>query len=148
MHNSLIINFVKKKRFTTVSILIFTMLFSLILSGCSGSNYGTKLNFGDNNELYYTDSVTLKEAQALGDYLVKADFFADDSNTRSVQLNKNGSTYEFRMVMKEGLDKDQDTIDLMKLFIVELSDNVFNGESVDAHLCDETFKTLRVVVAN
>jgi preprotein translocase subunit SecF len=148
MHNSLKINFVKKKRFTTVSILIFTMLFSLILAGCSGSNYGTKLNFGGNNELYYTDSVTLEEAQVLGDYLVEADFFAKDSNTRSVQLNKNGSTYEFRMVMKKGLDQDQDTIDLMKLFIVELSDNVFNGESVDAHLCDETFKTLRVVVAN
>lgn len=118
----------------------------MILSGC-GTNFGTKLSFGGNNELYYTDNVTLDEAQSLGDYLVEADFFADDSNSRSVQLNKSGSTYEFRMVVKEGLEKDQDTIDLMKEFAVEVSNNVFDGETTDIHICDDTFKTLRVVVA-
>ena len=148
MKNILRINSAKRKRFTTISILIFTMLFSVMLSGCAGENYGTKINFGENNELYYTESVTSEQAQALGDYLVKGEFFANDGNDRTVQLNKSGSTYEFRMVVKTGLDQDQATIDLMKTIAADLSANVFKGESVDVHLCDDTLKTLKVVLAN
>lgn len=148
MKNILTINSVKKKGFKTLSLFIFTMLFSLMLYGCGGESYGTKINFGENNELYYTESVTSEQAQALGDYLVKGEFFANDGNDRTVQLNKTGSTYEFRMVVKKGLDQDQGTIDLMKTVAAELSENVFKGENVDIHLCDDTLKTLRVVVLN
>jgi hypothetical protein len=146
MKNILRSNSAKRKRLTTISILIFTMLFSVMLSSCSGEDYGTKINFGENNELYYTENVTLEESQALGDYLVKGEFFAADDNKRTVQLNKTGSTYEFRMVVKEGLDKDQATIDVMETVAADLSANVFNDEVVDVHLCDDTLKTLRVVM--
>ena len=147
MKNILKISSVTKKYFTNISILIFTMLFSVMLVGC-GADFGTKINFGENNELYYTESVTKAQAQALGDYLVKEEFFANDGNERTVQLNKSGSTYEFRMVVKTGLEQDQATVDLMKDVAIELSANVFNGETVDVHLCDDTLKTLRVVVVN
>ena len=147
MNNSLKINLRKKKSVTTISILIFAMLFTLLLSGCSREDFGTKLTFGDNNELYYTDIIKVTEAKALGDYLMNEGFFKEDDNERSVQLDKAGTTYEFRIVIKKGLEKDDDTIDLMKIFTTELSDNVFNGASVDIHLCDDAFKTLRVVVA-
>ncbi|SHH28343.1 hypothetical protein SAMN02745207_00653 [Clostridium grantii DSM 8605] len=50
------------------------------------------------------------------------------------------------MVVKKGLDQDQDTIDLMKEIGLDLSQNVFNGETVDVHLCDDALETLRVVV--
>ena len=146
MNNSLKMMGTKKKNLIIMSLLILTMLFSVILSGCSGEDFGTKLNFGENNELYYTTNVKEEEAKALGDYLVKGEFFANDSNERTVQLNKSGSTYEFRMVVKEGLDKDQATIDLMKAVAAELSEAVFNGATVDVHLCDDTLKTLRVVI--
>lgn len=148
MRNILKINSAKRKGFATLTILIFTMLFSVMLSGCSGESYGTKINFGENNELYYTENVTVEQAQALGDYLVKGEFFANDGNNRTVQLNKTGSTYEFRMVVKKGLDQDQSTIDIMKTIATDISVNVFKGETVDVHLCDDTLKTLRVVVAN
>ncbi len=147
MKNILKISSVPKKHFTNISILIFTMLFSVMLVGC-GADFGTKINFGENNELYYTENVTKEQAQALGDYLVKGEFFANDGNERTVQLNKSGSTYEFRMVVKTGLEQDQATVDLMKDVAIELSANVFNGETVDVHLCDDTLKTLRVVVVN
>ncbi|WP_291636908.1 hypothetical protein [Clostridium sp.] len=146
MNNSLKIRGAKKKNFITLSLLILTVLFSVILSGCSGENYGTKLNFGENNELYYTTNVKEEEAKALGDYLVKGEFFANDGNSRTTQLNKTGSTYEFRLVVKEGLDKDQDTIDLMKIIGADLSTYVFKDVPVDVHLCDDTLTTLRVVV--
>lgn len=146
MKNFLKIRGAKKKNFITMSLLILTMFFSVILSGCSGEDYGTKLSFGENNELYYTTNVKEEEAKKLGDYLVKEEFFAKDGNSRTVQLNKSGSTYEFRMVVKEGLDKDQATVDLMKTVAAELSKGVFNGATVDVHLCDDTLKTLRVVI--
>lgn len=147
MNNILKINLGKKKSITTISILIFTILFTFLLSGCSGEDFGTKLNFGDNNELYYTDIVKVSEAQSLGDYLINEGFFKEDDNERSVQLDKTGTTYEFRIVIKKGLEQDDDTIDIMKIFTTELSENVFDRASVDIHLCDDRFKTLRVVVA-
>jgi len=147
MNNTLKVKPGKKKSITTVSILIFTIFFTLLISGCSGEDFGTKLNFGDNNELYYTNIVKASEAQALGDYLINEGFFKRDDNERSVQLDKTGTTYEFRIVIKKGLEQDDDTIDIMKIFTTELSENVFDGANVDIHLCDDAFKTLRVVVA-
>jgi hypothetical protein len=116
-----------------------------MLSGCSGEDYGTELIFAENNELYYTENVTVEEAQSLGDYLVKQEFFTNDGNGISAQLNKTADIYEFRMVVKEGSEEDQDTIDTMKLFAYDLSQDVFNGESLNIHLCDETLTTLKVV---
>lgn len=110
-------------------------------------NYGTKLNFGENNELYYTENVTVEEAQTLGDYLVETEFFADDGNARTIQLNKTGSTYEFRMIVKKGLETDTDVVDTMKFLAQNLSENVFNNQTVDIHLCNDTLETLRVVIA-
>jgi hypothetical protein len=133
------------KLFSSVSILIVAVLFSLIVTGCS--NYGTKLTYNKTNDLYYTGNVTKEEAQSLGDYLVEQEFFANDENARSVQLDKSGSTYQFRMVVKKGLEQDQSTINTAKIFAAELSKSVFNGKTVDIHFCDDSLKTLKVVVA-
>ena len=63
-----------------------------------------------------------------------------------MQINKTGNTYEFRMVVKKGMEKDEEVIQLFKIFSIELSEDVFNGYAVDVHLCDEYLETLRVVV--
>ncbi len=118
------------------------LFFAILLTNCD--NYGTMLEF-NGGELYYTSSVSDREAYKLGEYLVDAEFF--DGEGKTVQINKTGNTYEFRMVVKTGIEKDEEFIQLFKLFCVELSENVFNGDSVDIHLCDEYLKTLRVVVA-
>jgi uncharacterized protein (DUF2267 family) len=138
----------KKKNYTTISLFIVTMLFSLILSACSGDDYGTKISFGENNELYYTTTVKEEEANKLIDYLVEQKFSAEDGNGITVQLNKTGSTYEFHMVVKEGLDQEEYVIDLMKEVGRELSQYVFDGEAVEVHLCDDTLTTLKVVLAD
>ena len=116
----------------------------LIAAGC-GPGYGTKLDF-NGGELYYTASTTSAEATTLGKYLVDGGFF--DGNPKTVQLNKTGSTYEFRFVVKKGLDTDQSFVDLAKAFCKELSTNVFNGSPVETHFCDENLKTLRIVIAS
>jgi hypothetical protein len=106
-------------------------------------NYGTKLNFSG-GDLYYTSSVTLSEANRLGQYLVKEKFF--DGNRKSIQINKTGSTYEFRMVIKKGLENDQELMQVLKIVASQLSTDVFVGSRVDIHLCDQYLRTIRVVV--
>ena len=125
--------------------IFFLIIPILIASGeVYGQSYGRLIEYGE-NELYYTSSVTSREAHKLGDYLVEQEFFSDQGV--AVQLNKDRNTYEFKMVIKEGLEQDPELIDIMKEFIRQLEKDVFDGSQVDIHLCDDYFNTLRVVVA-
>ena len=121
---------------------LLVLLMALLCISCEG--HGTLLEF-NGGELYYTSNVTLAEANKLGKYCVKEEFF--DGNRKTIQLDKEGSTYLFRMVVKKGLENDQEFINIAKVTAAELSQNVFNGKQVDIHLCDENLKTLRVVVS-
>jgi len=114
----------------------------LVLSGCDNS-YGSLLEF-NGGELYYTSAVSRDDANKLGEYLLSEEFF--DGNKKTVQINKEGNTYEFRMVIKKGIENDPEFIAVFRRFARELSDNVFEGSPVDIHLCDERLKTLRVVI--
>jgi len=107
------------------------------------SSYGTELTF-NGGQLFYTNSMTEAEATRLGQYLVDNGFF--DGNPKTVQINKSGNTYEFRMVVKKGIEQDESMIQAAKIFAAELSENVFNGAPVDIHFCDERLKTIRVIV--
>jgi hypothetical protein len=62
-----------------------------------------------------------------------------------VQLDKEGSNYQFRMVVQKEKQNDPQTLDMMKTFGKELSADVFNNAPVEMHVCDETLKTLSVV---
>jgi len=106
------------------------------------SDYGKKKIF-NGTELYYTSSITSQEAEKMGDYLIESGFA--DGETKTVQINRVGNTYEFRMVVKKGIDQDQEYIDLGKQMAAEISQNVFNEKQVDVHYCDENLTTLRVM---
>ncbi|MDQ6626324.1 MAG: DUF4019 domain-containing protein [Verrucomicrobiota bacterium] len=105
-------------------------------------SYGTRLDFSG-SDVYYTSAVTVAEAQKLGDYLVKNEFF--DATPKTVQLNKTGATYEFRMVVKQNVAEDKSRDKTFKEFARQLSENVFQGQPVLLHLCDDNLTTLRVV---
>ena len=121
---------------------IFASMFiaSVILTSCN--DYGTEKSF-DGVQLWYTSSITEKEADAMGSYLIESEFA--DGSEKTVQLNKSGKTYEFKMVVKTGIEQDQEYTELGKLLATEISNYVFNGEPVDVHFCDENLKTLRVL---
>jgi hypothetical protein len=106
------------------------------------NQHGTKLEF-NGGELYYTDNVTEAEAKKLGEYLVKETFF--DGQKKSVQLDKSGSTYQFRMVVKKELQNDDSFTANAKVAATEISENVFNKAPTEVHICDENLKTIRVV---
>ena len=125
---------------------IFTFLMFLTIVACvSCNNYGKKIEY-KGGELYYTDKVSETEAKKLGDYLVAENFFDPASPTViSVQLNKEGDTFQFRMVVKEGLEKDENNLKTFKVVMGELSEKVFAGGKVEIHLCDKTLKTLKAI---
>ena len=128
----------KKKNFLT-TILVLTVLLAVGLA-CTG--YGTKLDF-NNGELYYTDNVTESDAKKLGDYLVKSGFF--NGRKITVQLDKSGATYQFRMVVQPEKQNDEATMVLMKAFASEISEEVFNNAPTELHICDDQLKTIRVL---
>ncbi|MBA2341813.1 MAG: hypothetical protein H0V88_15595 [Pyrinomonadaceae bacterium] len=89
--------------------------------------------------------MTEAEANKLGEYLVKEKFF--DGKEKTVQVNKEGSTYQFRMVVGENFRNDQNFLNNAKTFCTELSANVFGNAPVEVHVCDERLNTLKVVKA-
>lgn len=113
---------------------------SIASRGCNP--YGTKLEF-NGGELYYTKNITETEAKKFGEYLVKEEFF--DGQEISVQLDKSGSTYQFRMVVKPELQNDESSAEQVKLFGSQMSADFFKGAPLEVHLCDDTLKTVRVV---
>jgi hypothetical protein len=116
------------------------VIVSVILSSCT--NYGKEKNF-NGVQLFYTSTITDTEANLLGNYLVESEFA--DGEPKTVQLNKSGNTYEFRMVVKKGIEQDQEYTEIGKLMAAEISSEVFNGKQVDVHFCDENLRTLRVM---
>jgi hypothetical protein len=128
----------KKYQFIPAFLLLFT-----VLSGCN--NYGKEKIF-NGVELYHTDKVTDAQADSLGNYLVREKFA--DGNAKTVQLTKSGDTIQFRMVVKEGIDKDPAYSKTIKFFASMLSAQVFNGAPLELHMCDDHLSTLKVVVAD
>jgi len=122
-------------------LLMFTMLSTLIYSCSSG--YGKEKKF-NGVQLFYTSKVTEAQADKLGNYLISGGFANGEKKT--VQITKTGNTYEFRMVVKKGIEKDEEYTKLFKSYAWELSQFVFNGVRLEIHLCDDKLKTLKVII--
>jgi hypothetical protein len=120
--------------------IIFITVVVFTIQSCS--KHGNKLSF-NNGELYYTESVQKSDAEKLGSYLQNEGFF--NGEKRTVQLNKNGKTWEFRMVVKEGTENDDQYINLFGFFSLQLSKAVFDNQPVDIHLCNNELETLKVI---
>jgi hypothetical protein len=125
-----------------LSVFLMIAAVASVLISC-GDGYGTKLEYGS-TELYYTDEVTESEAKALGDYLEETKFTEGDE-TKTVQLTKEGDVYQFRMVVKDSYLDDEDYEAIAAFYAYTLSEEVFDGEEVEIHLCDVKLETKKVV---
>ncbi|MFH1577830.1 MAG: hypothetical protein ABIC18_02000 [Candidatus Omnitrophota bacterium] len=119
---------------------------SIMLIGCSKMLYppewGERLEY-KGSSLFYTQAVTETEAGKLGDYLLETGFFQTE-HPGTVQITKEGGTYQFRMVIKDEKEIEVEFLNLAAMFAAEISRDVFEGKQVEVHLCDKDFKTLRV----
>lgn len=125
--------------------LVIITIFMALACSSGQSSYGKLKNF-KGVQLYYTNAVTEKQADALGEYIISSGFA--DGSPKTVQLAKTGKTFEFRMVIKKGIEKDDEFITIFKQLASELSNDVFDGDQVDVHLCNDQLETIRVVVAS
>lgn len=124
-----------------------TLFICFVLLGCSPKEekkiFGDELN-EDGIQLFYTENINKEQAEQLLKFLIKSEF-AKDGSKKTVQLNKNDNTYEFRMVVKKGIEQDQEYIEIAKNFGLTLSRSVFENAQVDVHFCDELLETIRVI---
>lgn len=115
---------------------IALVTFAFLFAGCM--NYGEKKEF-NKGDLYYTEGVDVADVDKLGEYLVEADFF--DGVEKSVQLQKNGDRYVFRVVMQDEFLGKEETTRNFRLIGMLLSSQVFNDAPVDVELTDAYFET-------
>lgn len=117
---------------------------AVTVSGCDLNGYGTKLEF-EGNDLYYTEAVDEAEAQKLGEFLVEQKFF-DNSKRRSVQLNKDGDVYQFRMVVVEDYKSRKEVYPTaFRALATMISQKVLDGKKVEFHACNNKLETLEVL---
>jgi hypothetical protein len=121
---------------------IFTILALSLIFLTSCANYGSEKKFG-NLQMFYTESVTESEVDELAEFLDQQDFVGETEI--SVQLNKDGDTYQFRMVTKEEYIEDETKLPLFKQMANMISTNVFEDAPVEVHLCDERLETQKVI---
>jgi hypothetical protein len=112
----------------------------LALGGCN--KLGTK-NTRDSCEVYVQKPVSKGKGNELMDFLEKQKFC--EGNRKSFQLRKNDETYELRIVVKAGKDKEAEFVQSMKELGRAVRTEVFSGDQLSVHLCDEEFKTLKVL---
>jgi hypothetical protein len=114
----------------------------VLLTGAT--NYGMVLKVNQ-SDLYYTTAVSKEDATRLQDFLIRSKVCGDSQI--SMQLTKSGSTRQFRIVVKPGFEKDKGYIATVQEMGETLSTRVFGGAPLEVHLCDDHFRTLRVVSA-
>jgi hypothetical protein len=100
----------------------------------------------DGVQLYYTKSITSAGVDSLGNYLVSSKFA--DGNAKTVQITKPANVFQFRFVVKKGLDKDPQFLQNCGVFASQLSQKVYNGAPVEIQVCDDNLGTLTVVPMN
>ena len=118
------------------------VMFLTMLLVVNCTSYGKEKIF-NGTQVFYTSNVTESDVNKLGKYLIDSGFA--DGEQKTVQLNKTGNTYEFRMAVKKGIEQDQEYRNLGKQLAAEISKFCFGGANVDTHFCDEKLKTLIVL---
>ena len=95
--------------------------------------------------LYYKGGVTRNEAAAMDRYLIELGFLEDEG--RVVQLNKDRGTYQFRMVIRRGLEYDSAFLNGLEPILKDISE-LYDGANTEFHFCDENLVTRRIVKLN
>jgi hypothetical protein len=128
-----------------VAFILFVGLVTLVAILYFAKPYGKSINLSGGSHLYYTSAVTEDEAQKLAKHLEKG-ITQNSDHPIDFQLNRSGNRYELRVVVKEGAENDP-AVSLFQLYAIVVSHDLFGDAPVDVHLCDRTFKTIRVLPA-
>lgn len=125
-------------------ILPVVFLSAFLLQACN--DYGTKLEIGDEDELYYTDNVEEETAQEVGDYLLENNFFFNnDGSEVSAQIDKDGDTYILNFVVKEEKWEDEQVHTAMEMIGTIISNDVLDNSPVEVHICNNKLESQKKI---
>lgn len=94
--------------------------------------------------IFYQKTINKSDAQALALYLSKNKLF-DNSHLQG-RLERNNGIIEFKIIIKEDRAYQKDTIKLFKSIAIQIMNDVFSGEKLNIHLCDNLFNTYALVI--
>lgn len=103
-----------------------------------------KINF-NGDELYYTNSVNIEEVEAVGEVLIETEYFCDDGKDISVKIDKKENLYIISLCINKEYVDDANLLDFSNQLCEYLPYEIFNGEAVEVHLCDNKFKPLKKI---
>lgn len=133
----------KRNRRIGIALIVAFIVVELVKATLlSSAEMGNKVVF-NNGELYYSSSVSETHVNQLGNYLIRAGIFGGDQV--SAKLDKKGSTYQVRLIVREGVVMNPRVLTGMQHLASGISRQVFGGAQVEVHLCNSQFETLRVV---
>ena len=104
--------------------------------------YGKSIPLNGESHLYYTKDVTPAEADKAAKFL-KANVTKDSKSEVDLQLAKENGVPQLKAVIKEG--KLQEAEVPFLLIGTLMSAEVFDGKAMRVHLCDDQFRTLKVL---
>lgn len=124
----------------------FLLLMSSLLLVLSPSPSIAKIKTFNGTQISYDKPITDQQVEALGKYLIQSQF--TDGTPKSVNLIKLNQLYIFKMVVREGFEVSQNFIEAAQVFATEMSIQLFEGKTIEVHLCDPFFKTFKKIQMN
>ncbi len=126
-------------RYCRFSLLVAMVLIVMIISGCGGNS--RELTLKNGSTLTYTTNVSAAEAKSIVNFFDKEPWF----HKSKLELDKAGTGYIFRIALKVTAPEIEKTAPAFVEMADSLSQEVLNGEKVEVQLCDENFKTIKIV---
>lgn len=123
---------------------MLTLLFaSLFLASCS--DYGSKIE-ATGGTVYYKDGISEESAQKVTDFLSEENFFSENGDKRSVQLQQDDNKItHMNFVVKEDYLDNPSTQALLYTLGFQTAFTVLNLDTLNINLCDNHFKTEKVM---
>lgn len=123
-------------------IFILVCIYLLIISANIPDQY---IEFLD-DEVYYTNKVSVEDVEKLGEFLIEIEWFSKDDSRISVKLDITDNTYKVYFIIKKEYIEDEDLISTFTYLKYELENEIFEGNAVEVYLTDDTFKELKRIV--
>ena len=102
--------------------------------------YGPKVTQGG-VEVYYLDGATEAQAQAIADHNAKH----ANAQGASMRIAKKADGYQLRSVIRLDAHKNEVVLRALELEAARYSRDVFDGAPVETHVCDNRFRTCKVL---
>ncbi len=125
---------------------ISLLLLPLVVGALIGVNIlgETKVDFGNDQYVYYEYDANEDNAKALGNYLLKVGFFRNDTPI-DVTIGKIDGDIYVKFVLADGYWLKPDIIDFFETVRQDLIRYIFKGNNVNIILCDDFYRPKKTI---